>query len=115
MLPKTGGDMDFEILNYRKVQNGSSIISEFSVKITKWGLTFFKLKQIQAKNGGSFIAGPSEKYKNAQGEEKYSKYWMFDKETDERFQTAVKRALEEFLADRPDVETKRNMDEEVPF
>lgn len=108
--------MSMQILNYRKVQNGSSILAEFSVKVPAWHLILHKVKHMRGKNGGEFVTGPSEKYQTKEGETKYYKYWQFeDKETDDRFQAAVRRALDEFLVDDPEVPVHRNPNEEVPF
>lgn len=107
--------MEFEISNYRKIQNNSSIVSEFDVRIIKWGLTLPKCKEISGKNGGTFIAEATTTYTNKLGEKKYQKHWLFDEEVKVRFQTGVKRALEEFLSTQSHVETQRTVDEEVPF
>ena len=102
---------------YKRVQNNSSILAEFGIKIVKWGLTFYKMKLIQGKNGGTFITGPSEKYKDFNtGEEKYAKFWSFDKEQDEKFQKEVKRFVEEYIAALPKEEVSQQpLDEDAPF
>ena len=105
----------FEMVYYRRVQNGSSIMAEFAIRIPKWDLTLYKLKLIQGKSGGTFISGPSEEYKDKAGERKFSRYWAFGKETDERFQKEVKRFVEEYNASKPEVETQRAKEEECPF
>ena len=107
-----------EILNYRKIKNGSAILAEFSIKIPKWHLILHKVKHMKGKNGGELVTGPSEKYVNKEGETKYSRFWQFeDRDCDERFQVAVRRALDEFLADNPEtpVQSTIDPDEEVPF
>ena len=46
-----------EILNYRKIKNGSAILAEFSIKIPKWHLILHKVKHMKGKNGGEFVTG----------------------------------------------------------
>ena len=76
---------------------------------------------MKGKNGGEFVTGPSEKYVNKEGETKYSRFWQFeDRETDDRFQKEVRRTLDEFLADNPElpeppVQPTIDIDEECPF
>lgn len=106
----------FEMIYYKKIQNNSSIIAEFGIRIPKWDMSLYKLKMIQGKSGGTFITGPAEEYKDAKtGDRKFSKYWAFGKETDERFQNEIKRFIEEYTATKPEVETQRAKEEECPF
>jgi hypothetical protein len=110
--------MSIEILNYRKIQNGSAILAEFSLKIPKWHIILHKIKHMKGKNGGEFVTGPSEKYVDKEGKTKYARFWQFeDRETDDRFQKEVRRTLDEFLADNPEtpVQTTMDLDEEIPF
>jgi hypothetical protein len=118
VIEKGGPMSQFEMIYYKKVQNGSAILAEFGVKIVKWGLSLYKLKMIQGESGGTFIVGPAEKYVDkATGQEKFSKYWMFDKEIDDRFQKELKRFIEEYIASQSTVETDRTLpkDDECPF
>jgi len=95
-----------------------NILAHFEVYIPKWGLTLKKMSLRKTKNGGEFVAFPTEKYEQ-NGEAKYAYYYFFDKEVGTKFQDAVKKLVHEELAKlQPSVQMPdlaKSFEEELPF
>ena len=90
--------MSMKVTYYKQNEStNSSVVGYFGLHLEKMDMYLSKMKYIRNKNGGFFVAFPSEKYTNKDGEEKYSPYFCFAKATNERFQSSAKKALEEYF------------------
>jgi len=106
------------ITSYRSV-NKDNLIAYFSLYVEKWGIYLNNCSLIRGRNGGTFIGFPSQKYEK-DGETKYAPHFCFDKEVNERFQLAAKKAIDEYVKtnqEQPKQEYQPNLDEndECPF
>jgi hypothetical protein len=73
----------------------AQVIATFGAHIVSMDLFFSKVKLIRKKDGGVFVAPPSEQYKDKQsGETKYANFWWFGEKSSSFFQTECMKALQ---------------------
>ena len=90
-------EIAMEVTRYKALDSEGPIMAFFSLKIPHWGMTLNDCKLIRTKTGGFFVGFPSKKYEDEQGETKYSPYVWLEKEISDRFQTAAKSAIDEYV------------------
>ena len=109
-----------KVTNYTSI-NKDQLVAYFSLYIEQWGMYLNDCKLIRTKTGGMFVGFPNKKYEK-DGETKYSPYFCFDKEVNERFQKAARAAIDEYVkqnaekpAEKPNDATPTLDDDECPF
>lgn len=106
-----------EITRYTPGNGQGSIQAYVSFYIPQWKLHLNDMRLILSKQGHRFLAAPSKKYEDENGEAKYAPFFCFDKEMDQRFQKSAKEAIEEYakkLAEPVVNETVEQV-EDLPF
>lgn len=86
--------MTIEITKYVSYEQGN-LLGFVSFFIREWGLYLNDCRIIKKKDRGFFIDYPCKK--NAESQERYSPYFHFDQMTNERFQKAAIKAVEEWV------------------
>jgi hypothetical protein len=75
----------------------SSTIALFGCYVTKQDLYFSKMKLVQKKDGGIFIAPPSEKYVDPKtGQDAYSNFFWYGNRTAQIFQETALEAIKAY-------------------
>lgn len=78
----------------------SSVVGYFGLYIDagEWDFYFSKLRLINNKEGGRFIAPPSEKFTTSEGIEKYANFFWAGSKSKDKFQKEVIKAINEWNA-----------------
>lgn len=80
------------------------IVATFGVHIVSWDLYLSKLKLIRKKDGGLFIAPPSEEYRDPKtGEKKFANFFWFGDKTERFFQSECLKAIKNHCESKNDV------------
>lgn len=101
-----------KVKNYSPLEESTSgVVAFVNFFIPEWGLHMNGCKLIRKKNGGFFVSYPSKKVEKDGAEPTYIPYFCFEKEKNDRFQSAAQKAIQEHL------KTKQNTpnQEELPF
>ena len=94
--------MTLQVIKYTSYEK-DNLAAFVSFYIPEWGLYLNDCRLIRKKNGGFFIGFPSKKI---EGEEKYSPYFMFDKEKNERFRKAAIEAIDKWVKENNTEQTQ---------
>lgn len=85
-----------KVTRYTAVTDHGLVEAYLNIYIEEWGLHLNDLRVIKKHDGGHFIGYPGKKYEK-HGETKYAPYFSWDKESNDRFQSSVKKAIEMYL------------------
>lgn len=89
--------MTIKITYYRQVENPTSNVhGMLSIKIEEYDLYINGIKEILTAEGKRFFSLPAREYKDKEGETKYQKLVYFGKERSEKFQAALRVALQQY-------------------
>lgn len=93
-----------KIKNYFPIRDEtSSTVALVNFLIPEWGLHMNGCKLIRKKNGGFFVSYPSKKVEKDGQEPQYIPYFCFDKEKNDRFQSAAQKAIQDYIAQQENV------------
>jgi len=86
------------VTHYQSVDDpNTSVVGIVNFYIPEWGLHLNECRYIRKKSGGFFIGYPS-KRKGEEGEQPtYHPYYAFDKDKNDRFQSAGQKAINEYI------------------
>ena len=101
-------------ITYYTPNTEGNVAAYLGVRIPMWGMTINDCREIKTKKGGRFIALPSRRYEE-NGETKYYPIISFDTKIAERFQTSVKKAIEEHLKKQNQQQETADNDDGLPF
>ena len=74
----------------------TSVVATFGIHIKSIDLYMSKCKLIKKKDGGMYVAPPSEEYTDQDGKKKWSNFWWFGDSTSSYFQSEVRKALDAY-------------------
>lgn len=77
-------------------KEGSNVVAIVSFYIPEWNLHLHQSTYIRSPKGGFFVGFPSRKF-TKDGKDYYNKYYDFEGSTKERFQSAAKKAIDEYI------------------
>jgi len=87
-----------KIKNYTPTNDPqSSTVGYVSFYVTDWGLHLNGCRYIRKRNGGFFVAYPSRKIEKDGQDPEYMPYFTFDKDRNDRFQSAAQKAINEWI------------------
>lgn len=75
----------------------SSVVATVDFYITDWGLHLNCCRYIRKKNGGFFVGFPSYNKDKDNPTPQYEPFYAFDKDKNDRFQSAAQRAINEWI------------------
>lgn len=75
----------------------SSTVAMVNFYLPKLDLHLDKCRYIRKKDGNFFVSYPSEKVQNANEDPKYFPYFYFGKKTNDKFQSAAQKAIQEYM------------------
>lgn len=113
-----GNKMAIKITHYNQFKGEGFCKGSFGIHIEEWDLNLRDIREMQKHDGSRWFAYPSKEYVDKKGEKKYSQYFYFGKETNERFQAKLRLALTEYKASKgiQDGEQGQNtQSSDVPF
>jgi len=87
-----------EITHLFKIKDAkSSTVAIVNFYLPNLDLHLQKCRYIKKKDGNFFVSYPSEKTQNASEEPKYFPYFYFGKKTNDKFQSAAQKAIQEYM------------------
>jgi len=113
--------MSIKVTYYKQnLDPNSSVVGFLGLYIESMDLYLSKLRYIRNKNGGFFVAPPSEKYTDKEGKQCFQNYFWFGKKMADGFQKAASKAIDAHIKESsqaqqiPSDPLVQN-EEEIPF
>ena len=107
--------MAIKITYYNEFKGEGFCKGSFGLYIEEWDLTFRDIREMQKPDGSRWFAYPSKEYVDKKGEKKYSQYFYFGKETNERFQAKIRLALIDYKREKGIEQEQNPQNGNVPF